>query len=202
MANFDLLPSHYVLTKRASKSAPLEHYFIYWYLGLKNITESEFVQMIDSNDHYGLIDKETQERLNSYLDVNLIPDEYKKGKDYYLAKKPNQVNYPVEISNDHLFKKDKKLGELVKQVFSEKLSPGLADHSLLKGQPDAYFIVAEYDGIKDSALIYAERLRRANVNVKMAYYENSYHGVVHQMKLKVAKDMFEDLVVYLKEKQI
>jgi len=41
------------------------------------------------------------------------------------------------------------------------MSPGLADTSELKGQPDAYFIVSEYDIIKDETIIFAERLKKA-----------------------------------------
>ena len=43
------------------------------------------------------------------------------------------------------------------------MSPGLADDDILKGQPDAYLIVAETDILKDEDLIYAERLRRAGI---------------------------------------
>jgi acetyl esterase/lipase len=48
----------------------------------------------------------------------------------------------------------------------------------LKLLPKAYFLVLEWDTLKDQCLIYAERLKSNNVPVEVSFYENGYHGMV------------------------
>ena len=45
--------------------------------------KSEIDTILDSHEHFGLIDYDMKTRVNSLLDVNLIPEEYKRAKDYY-----------------------------------------------------------------------------------------------------------------------
>jgi len=37
------------------------------------------------------------------------------------------------------------------------------------------------------------------VNVKIAFYENAFHGISHMIQFKVAKEMLNDLIVHLKQ---
>lgn len=97
----------------------------------------------------------------SYLSVDLIPDEYKKSYDYYQSYNQLIFYSNLKPTDINILKNNKKLVDLVKKTFSDELSPGLAEDSVLKSLPKTYFIVAEWCSFKDESLIYSERLRRA-----------------------------------------
>jgi len=81
------------------------------------------------------------------------------------------------------------------------MSPGLADEEHLTGLPKAYFIIVEWDTFKDESLIYSSRLRNAGVDVNVAFYDNTFHGVLtfveQGLGYSVAHKMYEDLVEYI-----
>ena len=56
---------------------------------------------------------------------------------------------------------------------------------------------------KDESILYAERLKEAGVDVFVKFYENAFHGQVplinHFLGFKIARDMQNDLIKYLKE---
>ena len=47
-----------------------------------------------------------------------------------------------------------------------------------------YFILVEFDELKDEGLLYAERLKEANVDCKIAFYENAFHSNLHKKATK------------------
>ena len=84
-------------------------FFLNLFIGIKNLTESEFLNILESNEHFALLDAKTQDRINSYLDVEHISDAFKNGRDYY-EKYLMSHQYPRELPDNHILKRDKDLG--------------------------------------------------------------------------------------------
>jgi acetyl esterase/lipase len=140
-----------------------------WYLGQLKLTD-ELELLFNTNNHTLLLDDDIdlKNKLISYLSIDMIPDEYKKGLIYY-NDYDQKFAYPTS-KIDGRFKKDKLLVNLIKKTFTAEISPGLAEPAQLIGLPKAYFIVVEWDMLKDESLIYSERLRRAGINIFNLFY--------------------------------
>jgi acetyl esterase/lipase len=178
---------------------------VLWYFGETDVS-NELEKSVSSNEHVLLIqDIEKRKIYADYLDVDLIPEIYKSGKSYYNNFNKFKKSELIEkkLDNQSIFKKNEHLGNLVKNLFNEDVSPGLANDELLKLLPKAYVIVWELDELNDENMIYAERLRRNGVDVKIAFYEEGYNGLIesvneHTMN-RIALKMVDDLVDYIKE---
>jgi arylacetamide deacetylase len=173
-----------------------------WYLGITDPKDiSAAMELFETNSHIELLtDSKEREKIKLYCDSNLIPAEYR--KEYYYN------NYNIDkqfitnkVSNALL--NDEKIKEAFKKLISPEISPGFADSEKLIGLPKAYFILSGFDILKDDGLLYAERLRKAGVDVQIKYYENSFHGISQIINKKVgpqvARDMLDDLVVEIKK---
>ena len=148
------------------------------YVGFKEVSE-EIENAILSNNHTALTDKALKQKIMSHLDVSIIPNKYKTGKQYYdLYNKIKKSLYPEQLNEGSIFKRDKRAADLVNRFTDARVSPLLADDAKLVGLPKAYFVVLEWDASKDDGLLYAERLRKAKVNVETAFYENAFHGII------------------------
>ena len=90
----------------------------------------------------------------------------------------------------------------IKKLFHHEISPLLADEKYLVGLPKAYFIILEWDELKDEGLLYAERLKENNVEVKVAFYEKGFHGISALFFKKLCLDQTriiqDDLINFLK----
>ena len=172
---------------------------ITWYLG---VTERDkyFNQVSDiflNNKQLSLIEDELLvNKYKSYMDVSNIPSEYKTGRKYY---------EDYEKIKDTIYEKsaldNKKVIALCKQAFNPNISPLLADRKYLVGLPKSYFIIFEWDELKDDGLLYVERLKQANVDVKVAFYEKAFHGMhclIQQSGFQSARDIQNDLIEHLK----
>lgn len=173
----------------------------FWYLGESKVTD-DMKYLIETNSHiYAIDDENMRKKFNSYLDTSLIPDEYKMGKSYY----NKYTNYVFNESNkeeyDRIIEENKDLKTKLVNLFNPDLSPGLADDELLKNLPNAYFIILEWDVLKDEGLIYAERLKRNNCSVTVAYYENAFHGILTYIDenygYRISKIIFNNLTDYI-----
>lgn len=160
--------------------------------------------MVTYNNHTLLIeDQEYKDKLKSYTDIKLIPEEYKVDKKYYETYGHIDEKFPTKprAEKKHLIENNEINNKLLK-IFSAEFSPGLADPEDLKGLPKAYFILVEADPLKDEGLIYSERLRNAGVTVDVKMYENAYHGCAGMVGKKkgfqVSRDMLDDLVTHIK----
>lgn len=168
----------------------------------KNITQ-EMENIFNLNYHTLLVDDlNLRKQYQSYLDINLIPDEYKQGKSYYNDYK-NEI-YPKVLDELHILKRDKNLANKIKQkLLSPEASPGLAPDELLKLLPKAYFVIFEWDILKDQGLLYAQRLKASGVPVKINYYENAYHGMIpfidETTGYTMARNVYQDMIKYIKE---
>jgi acetyl esterase/lipase len=162
---------------------------------------TDLTKSIIEHNHFHLVDAKKRDELESYLDVNLIPDEYKQGRSYYENYDPKKF-IPAPLSEeDPLFKLDKKeKDELLNFLTSPIAWPGLASDKDLANQPKAYFIITEMDILKDEGLIYAQRLRNAGVPVEIAYYKSAFHGITQQIGIFSIVDLiFEDMANYIEK---
>jgi acetyl esterase/lipase len=178
-----------------------------WYLGLtENVTGyDEFLVNFEKNNHFGLIEDEILlKKYKSYLDPNKIPDQYKKDKSYYKEYESikNTIYPNSKLDMNNVLLKNNFINTQVKKLFHREISPLLADDKYLIGLPKAYFIILEWDELKDEGLLYAERLKENNVNVSVRFYEKGFHGIMglvgNQTGLQAARDIQKDLIEYMK----
>ena len=174
------------------------------YLGVRKI-KNEMIEEMHYNQHTALLtDPDQRKKIMSYLDINKIPDRYKKGRNYYQNYHEYAKNaYPENLSEGSVFSKDKVLADLVKLLYSPKVSPLFAEKENLIGLPKAYFIILEFDTIKDDGLLYAKRLEEAGVDVHIAFYDKAvFHGIVGLVSksfgYEKARELQEHLIEYLK----
>ena len=175
-----------------------------WHVGVTEVTK-EMEQAILKNNHTLLIeDPNLRKKYQSYLNIDYIPDEYKKGKIYYSGyndEKMQSIIYPnAELDENSIFKKDPKLASAIKNLLTVEGSPGLADDEILKQLPKAYVAVVEWDAIKDHGLIYAGRLRANGVPVEIGYFEGGFHGIANYVnRYRVANEILDGVISYVKK---
>lgn len=191
------LPSHIKYGKTNFKTGEAVAY----YFGLTD-KRLKAGSIITYNHHTLLIDDENmRKKLMSYTDPALIPEKYKDGCDYYEDYNWHET-FPKESDRLKNVTKDKNIVENLKKIFTDEVSPGLADSEKLKNLPDAYFVIVETDPLKDEGLIYSERLRAAGVKTHVAFYDNAYHGLSQMVDKKegynVSRVMLDDLVEHIK----
>lgn len=165
-----------------------------WYLGVVD-NMSEIEDVFSRNEIYSLIDDwDERIRIINCLNVDKIGKEYRSNPEYYKLRE-----IPIQLSSESILKRDDRLAGLFRKLLDPSVSPLLAHKQDLVGLPKAYFIVLEWDSLKDDSLLYAQRLKEAGVDVKVAFYERAYHGSVTIMdKYQFSKDIFADLVKFLK----
>ena len=182
--------------------------YLMWLIGIKDNISEEMENIFISNNHTLLLeDKYLRKKYESYVDINLVPEKYKNGKIYYDIYKNRKTNkhsaFPNKLDSSNILVKNKDLSEKIKVLLKEEANPGLANSDLLKQLPKAYFLIVEWDCLKDQGLIFAERLKSSGVQVKVNFYENAYHGMVPFIDASsgynLARVMFEDLVNYINE---
>jgi acetyl esterase/lipase len=178
---------------------------ILWALGEKDVSK-ELENCLRSNEHVLLIeDIEERKKYANYLNPDLIPNIYKTGKNYYnnVDKFKDSKLIEDNLRNNSILKKNQKIANIVKNLFNSDLSPGLVSDEVLKLLPKAYIVTVELDELKDESLIYAERLRRCGVEVKVEYYEDGFHGILtfldNNSPNTVALKIVEDLIKYIKK---
>jgi acetyl esterase/lipase len=178
---------------------------ILWYLGLVN-AKSTVLREFREHNHTALIpDAGLRQRIKSYLDVTRIPDKYKTGKKYYKHYHSIEKKiYQESLHEKSVLHKEKHshVRSLAHKFYDPTVSPLFADHESLVGLPRALIVSVENDPIKDEGLLYAERLKKARVDVDVMFYDNgAYHGIVTQIEHKggyqIARDMQDDLINYL-----
>ena len=178
-----------------------------WYL---NIDENDknylkILHSIEKLDQFALIENQDLiKKYKSYLDPIKIPDQYKLGKSYYHDYESNKDKiYPVsKLNENNVLAENAYINTQIKKLFHHEISPFLADEKYLVGLPKAYFIILEWDELKDEGLLYAERLKENNVEVKVAFYEKGFHGMAllvgKQGGFQAARKIQSDLIEYMK----
>ena len=166
----------------------------------KTFLTHELINILDTNQHTLLIeDQDLKNEYKSYLSLDLIPNEYKEGKHYYLNVTDDSM-YPTELDENSPLKSDTDLKEKLKMLSHLDLSPSLADDEVLKLQPKSYFTIFEWDVLKDESLIYAERLKRNNVHVDIAFYEKIFHGgALFIDDLDISRNILDNMIDYMRQ---
>lgn len=174
--------------------------FTQWYFGILNRTD-EIKKVFRRREHFALLDDPAERsRVISSLDIDQINSKYKQDMSYYKTAKAF-AKFPSQLPDDSRLKQDKELRHMFKSVFKPEVSPLFAHDNDLKGLPKAYFILLEWDFLKDEGILYANRLRKAGVDVHEAFYENAYHGIASTVEIDaftMPKIMQADLIEYLK----
>ena len=102
-----------------------------------------------SDSHVLLLeDEELKKKYRNYLDINLIPEQYKTGRHYYQDYKLIKEKTLAVVDQSAIHKIDKKIAEKLKILFTKEASPGLADDEILKQLPKTYFVILEWDILK------------------------------------------------------
>lgn len=208
LQQFDLtLPSYKEYSNYKGVSfggVPLVQYLL-WYLGEVDVTD-EMINALTSNEHILLIkDDATRLKYANYINSDLIPNEYKKGKLYYenYKKLKDTKIFSSKLNDTSIFTRNEAFATLVSNLFNHDISPCLADDEIIKRLPKAYFVLVEQDELKDEGLIYSERLRRNGVNVDVVLYDKAFHGMIAAISdmfySTVAKKMVDDLIDYLRK---
>ncbi len=179
-----------------------------WYLGICESDEkySDILDGIKRLDHFGLIEDEILlKKYKSYLDPNKIPDQYKKDKSYYKEYESikNTIYPNSKLDENNVLLKNTYINTQVKKLFHREISPLLADDKYLTGLPKAYFIILEWDELKDEGLLYAERLKENNVDVSVRFYEKGFHGMAtmffKNLYFNEARIMQNDLINFISQ---
>ncbi len=169
-----------------------------WYLGrhesnMDYMDYLKFVDELEKNLHIYLMDEYELSILNkSYLNINKIPTIYKDGRDYYenYDSISNSIYAKENLNKSSILMSDTQINGLARQLLTREISPLLANKKYLMGLPKAYFILVEFDELKDEGLLYAERLKEANVDCKIAFYENAFHGISNLLKINTHQIKF------------
>ncbi|RNA30300.1 neutral cholesterol ester hydrolase 1 [Brachionus plicatilis] len=148
--------------------------YVSWYLGITNVSE-EIRLNLAVNNHTLLITDPRQRRLiESYLNVSQIPEQYRSGKNYY---QQEAELFPAYELDQNSVLKDPKYFDYFKKACDPRITPLFAEHESLIGLPKTYFMITEWDALKDEGILYSERLRNAGVDVTVKFYENGFHGI-------------------------
>ena len=118
---------------------------------------------------------------------------------------------PEYIRTDSLRRMDKpttfgdsKLSSKYEDILLDpSFAPLMADDKDLAGLPLTYVLTAGYDVLRDDGLIYAQRLKKAGVNVQLAHYPEGFHGMIFffdgPIAFDVGKRAMSDLVTFLQD---
>ena len=171
------------------------------HMGLTNITSAK-EDLLLKNYHTLLVeDPELKAIYKSRVDFNLISEQYKYNKIYYMSyDKIEKFVFPETSSSNYyskMLQNDVELRNKILNLFNVEFSPCLHSDEVLSRQPKTFMIVCEWDARKDEGLIYAERLKKAGVSVEVSFYDNGFHGDI-LYETQVSKQMRSDLINYFK----
>ena len=174
--------------------------YVSWYLGITN-TSQEIRKNLIANNHTLLITDQVQRGLiESYLNVSKIPEKYRIGKKYYQKEVKLFPSYELDQNN---VLNEPKYSEFFKKACDPRVTPLFTNQKSLIGLPKTYFVITEWDGLKDEAILYAERLKDAGVDVTVKFYENGFHGIAllvgELTGYELANLMINDMVNFMKQ---
>ncbi|XP_033104391.1 carboxylesterase NlhH-like [Anneissia japonica] len=144
-----------------------------------------------------------QDYYDAYLNCNLTSREFRETSHLMqyidhdvILKSDFQTRYYIKPQSDpdnrHLWEEIKDI------VLDVRMSPLLRVD--MRGLPPAWVATCEYDPIRDDGILYANRLQKAGVPVKLTNYEGGFHGVwLSDVGLQVYEQMMNDFLVFAKE---
>ncbi|CAH1266829.1 NCEH1 [Branchiostoma lanceolatum] len=95
------------------------------------------------------------------------------------------------------------LPEEIKDILNPYFCPLMAGDSQLAGCPNTCILVCEFDVLRDDGIMYAKRLGKVGVGVKLEHFEKGFHGILNlttkPMEFQVGKEVMKSLVSLLNE---
>lgn len=175
--------------------------FAQWYHGITDRVDV-IARVFETNEHFALIgDPKDHLRIKSYFDAAKIDEKYRPDPSYYIkSEKKSTTSHPRKLSETSVLNEHPDLIPFFKSLFEPEVSPLLAHESDLLKLPKAYFIIVEWDILKDEGLLYADRLKKAGVDVHIEFYKGSTHGFAHSTReeeFELSRTMQSDLIKYL-----
>ncbi|XP_005109338.2 neutral cholesterol ester hydrolase 1 [Aplysia californica] len=164
------------------------------------------VSMLSYWMNYGNI---SYQWMPDFLANNHTSPELKRSK--YASRISPKWYMPEHIRTESLRRMDKRqdfgdseLSQKYESVLLDPLfAPLMADDKEYVGLPLTYVLTAGYDVLRDDGLIYAQRLKKAGVNVHLAHYQEGFHGMIFffdgPIAFDVGKRAMQDLVSFLQE---
>ncbi|XP_070538124.1 arylacetamide deacetylase-like [Ptychodera flava] len=121
----------------------------------------------------------------SYVDPASLPQEFLPVD--FKRHQPTDVNLTEWNSVKHI-------------LLNNKFSP-LLKHDL-RGLPPAYIVTVKFDVLTDEAILYSQRLHKADVPAILKYYRHGFHGCfnLHEIPgFRVSREIMEDFLLYAAE---
>ncbi|XP_064620607.1 arylacetamide deacetylase-like [Lineus longissimus] len=152
--------------------------FLMSYMGVQNDT---MVEEFMRNDHTSA---HVKQHYYKHTDVENLPEEFiPEG-----FKPAARTGGNIEISRRYE-------AFYLNQYFSPLLAE---DHTNL---PSAYILICEHDVTRDDGMLYAKKLGKGKVSVKVEHYKRGFHGMLSLVgDFKIADKMMDDIAEYLLEK--
>jgi arylacetamide deacetylase-like 3/4 len=158
--------------------------FVYF---LTHFTGHPIDDSIFSNAH---TTEQHKKELYKYVDRAHIPDEFKTSY---------EDNY-----QEHLNDTCGKFSQVAEILLDNDVSPLLVDDDYLRTHTptNTFIMTVQYDILRDESFIYAERLKRLNLNVHHKHYENLFHGIfglLHgPLEFSIAHDLVKTVAEFIK----
>lgn len=174
--------------------------YVSWYLGITHTSEEIRKNLLANNHTLLITDQRQRSLIESYLNVSKIPEKYRIGKKYYQQEVELFPSYELDQKS---VLNERKYSEFFKKACDPRVTPLFANRESLVGLPKSYFVITEWDGLKDEGILYSERLRDAGVDVSVKFYENGFHGIAllvgELTGYELANLMIKDMVDFMKE---
>ncbi len=120
-----MLPSMIEYSKKSIIGATMtiEKLFL-WYMGFTDIHRN-LIDEMKAHGHVALLkDEEMRRKIETYLDVDRIPEKYKTSRSYYEEHAcSRKVMFPDVLSETSVFRRDENLARLVGQLHHPSVSP-------------------------------------------------------------------------------
>lgn len=173
------LDNYRILAGMTSSERNIRHWQLYG--NLTSFDQSTFL----SNRH---VLPDTKQRYFQYVDSrNHLPQHLDVTSRESDTKFDIRVNQPIGQYWQHLLSDD-------------RFSPSLAHN--VTGLPNAYVVTSQFDVLRDEAIMYADRLLKSDVKIRLKHYPEAFHGFFlfsssWVFQTKVSQQALNDLITFL-----
>ncbi|KAG9472082.1 arylacetamide deacetylase-like 4 [Eleutherodactylus coqui] len=119
----------------------------------------EMMEEVVEGDH---VPVDLKLKFKKWLGPENIPDEFK------------VRGYKPRVMGSHA----EDVYEAHKQVFEPRLSPLLAEDTVIRLLPKAYILTCEFDVLRDDGILYKKRLEDNGVPVTWFHLKDGFHGII------------------------
>ncbi|XP_072033685.1 neutral cholesterol ester hydrolase 1-like isoform X2 [Amphiura filiformis] len=170
-------------------AVPLMKSKMIWYWSLYLQGNDELVKYFATNNHTS--SKAKKSSFADFVSHDHIPNKFKYGE------------YVPPKSDD--FGEEGVYQSIKKTLLNPDFAPLMRKD--LRGLPEAYILISEFDVLRDDGILYGHRLEEAGVKVTWQHYDAGIHGMLtdnadygsfNLFKLDAAVKSMEDLINFLK----